>query len=71
VDGLPVALPAARWLAAPLDGLHLFREFQREGVWKAIWAELHAALRERIGRTASPSAGVLDSQTPKACRCGL
>ena len=33
---------------------NIFREFQRDGVWEAIWAELHMALRERIGREASP-----------------
>ena len=38
-----------------------FRKFQRDGVWEAIWAELHIALRERMGREASPSAAVLDS----------
>jgi putative transposase len=29
---------------------NIFRKFQRDGVWEAIWAELHMALRERIGR---------------------
>ena len=33
---------------------NIFREFQRDGVWEAIWAELHMALRERMGREASP-----------------
>ena len=33
----------------------IFRKFQRDGVWEAIWAELHMALRERMGREASPS----------------
>jgi hypothetical protein len=28
----------------------------RDGVWEAIWAELHMTLRERMGREASPSA---------------
>jgi transposase len=31
-----------------------------------IWAELHMALRERMGREASPSAAVLDSQSVKS-----
>ena len=31
-------------------------KFQREGVWEAIWAELHMALRERMPREPSPAA---------------
>jgi transposase len=42
---------------------NIFRKFQRDGVWEAIWAELHMALRERMGREASPSAAVLDSRS--------
>ena len=49
---------------------NIFRKFQREGVWEAIWAELHASLRERLGREASPSAAVLDSQTLKSAEKG-
>jgi len=44
---------------------NIFRKFQRDGVWEAIWAELHMALRERMGREASSSAAVLDSQSVK------
>ena len=29
---------------------NIFRAFQRQGVWEAIWEELRAALRERLGR---------------------
>jgi putative transposase len=39
---------------------NIFRKFQRDGVWEATWAKLHIALRERMGREANPSAGVLD-----------
>jgi transposase len=49
---------------------NIFRAFQREGVWEAIWAELLMALRERSGREASPSAGVIDSQTLKSAEKG-
>jgi putative transposase len=49
---------------------NIFRQFQRDGVWEAIWGELHIALRERLGREASPSAGVLDSQTVKSAEKG-
>jgi hypothetical protein len=27
--------------------------FRRDGTWEAIWAELHMALRERMGREAA------------------
>ena len=47
---------------------NIFRKFQHGGVWEAIWAELYLALRERIGREASPSAAVLDSQSIKIGR---
>jgi transposase len=39
-------------------------------VWEAIWAELHMALREQIGREAGPSAAVLDSQSVKSAEKG-
>ena len=49
------------WRYLPRDGFpprstvyNIFRKFQREGVSEAIWAELHASLRERLGREASP-----------------
>ena len=65
------------WRYLPRDGFpprstvyNIFRKFQREGVWEAIWAELHASLRERLGRDASPSAAVLDSQTLKSAEKG-
>jgi len=49
---------------------NIFRKFQREGVWEAIWAELHMGLRERMGREASPSAALLDSQSVKSAEKG-
>jgi putative transposase len=61
------------WRYLPGDGFpprstvyNIFRKFQRDSVWEAIWAELHMALRERMGREASPSAAVLDSQSVKS-----
>jgi transposase len=33
---------------------NIFRAFQRQGAWEAIWEELRAALRERLGREARP-----------------
>lgn len=65
------------WRYLPRDGFpprstvyNIFRKFQREGVWEAIWAELYVALRERLGRQASPTAAVLDSQTLKSAEKG-
>src|SRR6476620_5204071 len=65
------------WRYLPRDGFpprstvyNIFRKFQRDGVWEAIWAELHAALRERQGREASPTAAVIDSQTLKSAEKG-
>ena len=49
---------------------NIFRGFQREGVWETIWDELHMALRERLGREASATAGVIDSQSLKSAEKG-
>ena len=49
---------------------NIFRAFQRDGAWEAIWEELLAALRQRLGREASPSAGVIDSQSLRSAEKG-
>jgi transposase len=46
----------------------LFRKFQREGVWDRIWEELLVALREHLGREASPTAAIINSQSLKAAK---
>jgi hypothetical protein len=33
---------------------NILRKFQRDGLWEAIWAELHMALRERMGPGGQP-----------------
>jgi transposase len=65
------------WRYLPRDGFpprstvyNIFRKFQRDGAWEEIWAELHMALREHLGRAASPSAAVLDSQSVKSAEKG-
>ena len=65
------------WRYLPRDGFpprstvyNIFRKFQRDGSWEAIWAELHMALREHLGREASPTAAVIDSQTVKSAEKG-
>jgi len=49
---------------------NIFRKFQREGVWEAIWTQLLFALREQAGREASPTAAVIDSQSLKSAEKG-
>src|SRR5450432_758954 len=49
---------------------NIFRKFQREGAWEAIWAELLFALREQAGREASPTAAIIDSQSLKSAEKG-
>jgi transposase len=65
------------WRYLPRDGFpprstvyNIFRNFQRDGTWSAIWSTLHGTLRERLGREASPSAAVLDSQSVKSAEKG-
>ena len=45
---------------------NIFRKFQCEGVWERIWEELLAALREQLGREASPTAANIDSRSVKS-----
>ena len=65
------------WRYLPRDGFpprstvyNIFRNFQRDGVWDAIWQRLHMDLREDVEREASPTAAVLDSQSLKSARKG-
>lgn len=65
------------WRYLPHDGFpprstvyNIFRGFQRDGVWETIWADLHADLREAMGREASPTAAALDSQSVKSAEKG-
>ena len=66
------------WRYPPRDGFpprstvyNIFRAFQRDGVWQAIWEHLHMALREHRGRLASPTAAIIDSQSVKAAEKGV
>lgn len=65
------------WRYLPRDGFpprstvyNIFRKFQADGTWEAIWSALHILLREREGREASPSAGIIDSQAIKSAEKG-
>ena len=66
------------WRYLPRDGFpprstvyNIFRNFQRDGVWQAIWEHLHMAMREHWGRQASPTAAIIDSQSVKAAEKGV
>jgi putative transposase len=65
------------WRYLPRDGFpprstvyNIFRNFQRDGVWDTIWERLHAELREDMGREASPTASIIDSQSLKSAEKG-
>jgi putative transposase len=42
-----------------------FRCFRLRGTWHLLYAALHRAERERVGRHPDPSAAVMDSQSVK------
>ena len=69
-DRLSLAVFAARGFPPRSTVSDIFRAFQRHGAWEAIWEELRFTLRERLGREASPSAGVIDSQSLKSVENG-
>ena len=65
------------WRYLPRDGFpprstvyNIFRNFQKDGVWDAIWDKLHMALREDMEREASPMAAIIDSQSLKSAEKG-
>jgi transposase len=47
-----------------------FRRFWREGIWSTIQMTLLMAAREQAGREASPTAGIIDSQSVKTTEAG-
>jgi transposase len=47
-----------------------FRRFGQDGVWHQTWMVLTMAAREQAGREASPSAGIVDSQSVKTSEAG-
>jgi transposase len=67
--GLPVA-PAAERLAAMGDDLPLFAAWRDDGCFERINHALAMADRERVGRDASPSAAIIDSQSVKTTEAG-
>lgn len=47
-----------------------FRRFWQEGIWHRIWMILLMQAREQTGKEASPTAGVVDSQSVKTTEAG-
>jgi putative transposase len=47
-----------------------FRRFWEEGTWSTIQVTLLVAAREQAGREASPTAGIVDSQSVKTTEAG-
>ncbi len=65
------------WRYLPRKGLpprstvyNIFRNFQKAGTWDAIWEQLHMDLRKDMGREASASAAIIDSQSLKSAEKG-
>jgi len=66
------------WRYLPRDGFpprstvyNIFRNFQKDGVWDAIWERLHMDLREDMEREASPTAAIIDSQSVRSAEKGV
>jgi transposase len=61
---------AAGRLPAAHDGRALFYGWRDTGVWERINHMLLMAVREAVGKEASPSAGIINSQSVKATESG-
>ena len=70
---LPMAHVAQGVLAAD-HCLGYFRQFWQERIWSTIQTTLIVTARERTGREAQPTAGIIDSQSvkrPRPAPCGV
>jgi transposase len=62
--------PSAERLSAGLDREDYFYQWRDDGTWETINHALVMAAREAMSREASPSAGVIDSQSAKTTEAG-
>ena len=64
------------WRALPHDlppyriVFHYFRRWQQDGTWQKVHDRLRTDLRQQAGKTAKPTAMVLDSQSVKTTEQG-
>ena len=77
VDALRYVLRGGiAWRALPHDyppwqtAYHYFRSWRRDGTWERLNDELRELVRVRAGRTAQPSAAILDSQSTETTEKG-
>ncbi len=49
---------------------HNFRQWRLDGTWETIHTALRERLRQKLGRNAQPSAGIVDSQSVKTTAVG-
>ena len=65
-----------QWRAMPHDlppwqtAFYSFRIWRNEGTWERIHTALRERTRRRLGRAATPSAAILDSQSVKTSQRG-
>jgi putative transposase len=49
---------------------HYFRKWRKDGTWERMNLDLNEQLRQKLGKEASPSVGILDSQSVKTTEKG-
>jgi transposase len=66
-----------QWRAMPHDlppwqtAFYYFRNWRNDGTWERIHTALRERTRRRLGREATPSAAILDSQAVKTSQRGV
>ncbi len=65
-----------QWRAMPYDlppwqtAYYYFRSWRNAGTWETIHSAIREQARQRLGRAATPSAAILDSQSVKTSQKG-